>query len=450
MDILRRYFTLPTFADEENQVRARVMYIIFAAMIIFGLVIVAIGLAIGGVQPVNLGMGVVLVFIIAGLLWLLCRGFVTSVVWSYSLLMMGGATLAVYNVGTIYTYLLAMYLFSITLAGLLLNTRIAVGFLVLSVVIIGGLSWAEGQGMLPSPSHSPAGPYIILMAVGGFIIVVQHLTQRGLANALDHVRDVTAQQNAVLDSAAMGIVLMVDRKFVWANPRMEGLFGYAEDELVGQTSEMLYPSPRDYEELGEEAYPLLAQAQSYNAERLMKRKDGSEFWCSLTGRAVNPDDLSQGAIWTLEDVTERKEAERERERLQDEVIEAQQQAIKELSTPVIPLMEGVIVMPLVGSIDTLRARDVTRSLLAGISEHQAKVVIVDITGVAVVDTGVVNYLNKTIQTARLRGARTIVTGISDAVAETIVELGIDWSNIETLRDLQSGLAAALGRSLHYA
>ena len=129
--------------------------------------------------------------------------------------------------------------------------------------------------------------------------------------------------------------------------------------------------------------------------------------------------------------------------LQQEVIEAQQQAIKELSTPVIPIMEGVIVMPLVGNIDTLRARDVTRSLLVGISEHQAKVVIVDITGVTVVDTGVVNYLNKTIQAARLKGARTIVTGISDAIAETIVELGIDWSNIETLRDLQTGLAVTL-------
>ena len=134
----------------------------------------------------------------------------------------------------------------------------------------------------------------------------------------------------------------------------------------------------------------------------------------------------------------------EREQLHQQVLDSQQQLIRELSTPVIPLMEGVIVMPLVGSIDTLRARDVTRSLLAGISEHQAKVVIVDITGVAMVDTGVVNYLNKTIQAARLKGARTIVTGISDAVAETIVELGIDWSNIETLRDLQTGLTVALG------
>ena len=143
------------------------------------------------------------------------------------------------------------------------------------------------------------------------------------------------------------------------------------------------------------------------------------------------------------------ELEREQEesaRLQQEVIEAQQRAIRELSTPIIPVLEGVIVMPLIGSIDTTRARDVTRSLLAGIREHAAKVVILDITGVPIVDSGVAAYLNKTVQAARLKGARTIVTGISEAVAETIVDLGIDWSGIETLRDLRTGLQTVLSKA----
>ncbi|MDY7079038.1 MAG: GAF domain-containing protein [Chloroflexota bacterium] len=137
------------------------------------------------------------------------------------------------------------------------------------------------------------------------------------------------------------------------------------------------------------------------------------------------------------------EKQTERVRLQQDVIEAQKQAIQELSTPVIPIMERIIVMPLIGSIDTLRAKDITRGLLAGIRAHRAKVVILDITGVPIVDSGVADHLNKTIQAARLKGARTIVTGISDAVAETIVDLGIDWSSIETLSDLQTGLVVAL-------
>jgi rsbT co-antagonist protein RsbR len=138
-----------------------------------------------------------------------------------------------------------------------------------------------------------------------------------------------------------------------------------------------------------------------------------------------------------------KREQEESARLQQEVIEAQRHALEELSTPIIPILEGVIVMPLIGSIDMMRARDVTRNLLAGIREHHAKVVILDITGVPIVDSGVAAYLNKTIQAARLKGARTIVTGVSDAVAETIVDLGIDWSGIETLGDLQTGLRAVM-------
>jgi anti-anti-sigma regulatory factor/HAMP domain-containing protein len=133
----------------------------------------------------------------------------------------------------------------------------------------------------------------------------------------------------------------------------------------------------------------------------------------------------------------------EQERLQQEIINSQHQVIQELSTPVIPITDQVIALPLIGSIDSMRARDITRALLAGISQHNARVVILDVTGVKFVDTGVANHLNKTIQAARLKGAYTIVAGISDAVAETIVELGVDWSGVETVSDLQSGLQRAL-------
>ncbi len=140
---------------------------------------------------------------------------------------------------------------------------------------------------------------------------------------------------------------------------------------------------------------------------------------------------------------ERERAQAESLRLQQEIIETQQRAIKELSTPVIPVWAGVIIVPLIGSIDSLRARDITRALLAGISQHRAGVVIIDVTGVPLVDSGVAGHLHKTIQAARLKGTRTIVTGITAAVAETIVDLGVDWSHFETMSDLQTGLRAAL-------
>jgi DNA-binding LacI/PurR family transcriptional regulator/anti-anti-sigma regulatory factor len=140
---------------------------------------------------------------------------------------------------------------------------------------------------------------------------------------------------------------------------------------------------------------------------------------------------------------EREEAEAARIKLQEEVIQAQKQALKELSTPIIPLLEGIIIMPLIGNIDSLRAQEIMRALLAGISYHRAKVVIIDITGVAMIDTAIASHLHKSIQAARLKGADTIITGISDAVAETVVDLGIDWSAVDTLRDLQTGLLHAI-------
>ena len=144
-----------------------------------------------------------------------------------------------------------------------------------------------------------------------------------------------------------------------------------------------------------------------------------------------------------EEIRQRELSQAERDRLQQQIIDAQKRAIAELSTPIIPVMEGILVMPLVGSIDSLRAKEIMRSVLAGITQHRAKVVILDITGVPLVDSGVAGHLNKTIQAARLKGARTIVSGISDAVAETIVDLGIDWSGIVTLSDLHTSLLAAL-------
>ena len=174
---------------------------------------------------------------------------------------------------------------------------------------------------------------------------------------------------------------------------------------------------------------------------------------ALQARVAELEALLEGATRSeRQQRAERERSEAEGLRLQQEVIEAQQRAIQELSTPVIPIVDtprgGVLVMPLIGSIDSLRARDIMRVLLAGISQHRARVVILDITGVPIVDSGVANHLNKTIKAARLKGTQVIVTGVTEAVAETIVDLGIDWTGIQTLGDLQGGLRAALA-SLGY-
>ncbi|HEY1014255.1 MAG TPA: STAS domain-containing protein, partial [Herpetosiphonaceae bacterium] len=126
-------------------------------------------------------------------------------------------------------------------------------------------------------------------------------------------------------------------------------------------------------------------------------------------------------------------------------IEAEQQArIAELSTPVVPLYEGILVLPLVGEIDSDRAGHIMESLLEEISREQADVVIIDITGVPVVDTGVANYLVQTAKAVKLLGSTVVLVGIGAEIAQTLVQLGVDLSNITTRANLQSGIEFAFG------
>jgi rsbT co-antagonist protein RsbR len=223
-------------------------------------------------------------------------------------------------------------------------------------------------------------------------------------------------------------------------------------EAIGK-SDLDFFSPEHFQISRADEQRVMQTGQPLVEEKWENWGDGQKRWIS-TKKFPLRDQVGNtiGLFGITRDITTVRQVEvDERERLQQEIIETQQHAIRELSTPVIPIMERIIVLPLIGSIDSLRARDITRNLLAGISRHRAKVVILDITGVNIMDTGVVNHLNKTIQAARLKGARTIVTGMSDAVAEAIVDLGIDWSDIQTLSDLRTGLMAALSAlGLHIA
>jgi anti-anti-sigma regulatory factor len=118
-------------------------------------------------------------------------------------------------------------------------------------------------------------------------------------------------------------------------------------------------------------------------------------------------------------------------------------AVRELGSPVIPLAEGVIAMPLIGAIDSERALHVTESLLQGVAAHRASVAIVDITGVPVVDTAVAGALIQAMAGVRLLGAEAVLTGIRSEVAQTMVTLGLDLSGVVTRATIQEGLAYAL-------
>jgi rsbT co-antagonist protein RsbR len=128
----------------------------------------------------------------------------------------------------------------------------------------------------------------------------------------------------------------------------------------------------------------------------------------------------------------------ERER----VIRQQQDAIRELSTPVLPVRERLLILPIIGVLDSDRAKQLTEQLLAGIRTHRAKVVVIDITGAPDVDANVANHLVQTVEASRLMGASVIITGLSPTIAQTLVTLGVDLSKIHTIGDLQGGLEEA--------
>jgi rsbT co-antagonist protein RsbR len=128
----------------------------------------------------------------------------------------------------------------------------------------------------------------------------------------------------------------------------------------------------------------------------------------------------------------------ERERL----IHLQQEALRELSTPVLQIRERLLILPIIGVVDTQRARQITESLLHAIRLHRAKVVVVDITGVPIVDSKVAHHLMHTILAAKLMGTISIVTGLSAEVAQALVTLGVNLGEVRTAGDLQGGLEEA--------
>ncbi len=124
------------------------------------------------------------------------------------------------------------------------------------------------------------------------------------------------------------------------------------------------------------------------------------------------------------------------------IILQQQEALRELSTPVLQVRDKMLLLPIVGMIDTQRARQLTEELLRAIRANRARVVVIDITGVAAVDSKVANHLVQTVDAARLMGARAIVTGLSAEVAQALVTLGVNLSMLNTVGDLQGGLEEA--------
>ena len=175
----------------------------------------------------------------------------------------------------------------------------------------------------------------------------------------------------------------------------------------------------------------------------LKRSDGSRTSLVVSsGPILDEAGVMKSAAMTFVDVTESKRAEVERNRIQQEMITVQAAALAERGTPLIPISDEILVLPLIGALDTERGQQLMDVLLHGVSQSGARVAIIDITGVRIMDTQAASALTSAAQALRLLGVEPVLTGIRAEVAQTLVSLGVSLTGIVTRSTLQSGIAYA--------
>jgi rsbT co-antagonist protein RsbR len=234
----------------------------------------------------------------------------------------------------------------------------------------------------------------------------------------------------------------LSRRLLLVNEAVVRVMGRPREELVGRTEDELFGADT-IAEWAEHDRRVAEGGRAISSEAVVPSDDGDRIYISHKFPLRD----ESGAVYALgsivTDITDQKRSEAERLDLQRQVIDAQQAALRELGTPLVPIADGVVAMPLVGTIDSFRAQMIMETLLEGISARQADVAILDITGVRVVDTQVASALLRAAQAAQLLGARVVLTGIGAEVAQSLVHLGADLSRIEVRSNLQAGVAAAL-------
>lgn len=244
------------------------------------------------------------------------------------------------------------------------------------------------------------------------------------------------------------VIFAADGVAAFCNAAAEHLWGWPRAQIVGRFN--VLTDPQSVANRSHEVFARALGGESFEREFVTyyENRDlpGHRIAIRPSYFPLRADDGSIAHVAVLyRDVTAFAEQEAQIAAARS-ALAAQQQLIQELSSPVTRLWDGILLLPLVGSIDARRSTQITEQLLEGLARHQASVVIVDIAGVPVVDTAVANHLFMAVQAARLLGAEVVLVGISSETAQTIVQLGVDLSHLTTMADLQAGLAYALRRA----
>ncbi|HEY0733547.1 MAG TPA: PAS domain S-box protein [Herpetosiphonaceae bacterium] len=275
------------------------------------------------------------------------------------------------------------------------------------------------------------------------VVVVAHdITDRSYAESALKTSD--ERFRLLVDTLPIAFFMRdASGKLVYISPAYETIWGRTIAELEANPRAWIEAiHPDDLPETTK-IFRMLSQTKMDFEYRIV-RPDGGVRWISATSMPMrNAEGQTEQIVGFLADETERKQALIEQQQLQESMIQMQAATLAELSTPLIPISDRVVVLPLIGALDTQRTQQVLETLLNGVAERQAQIVIVDITGIKVVDTQVANTLIQAARAVRLLGARVMLTGIRPEVAHTLISLGVDLSDLHTAGTLQSGIAHVL-------
>lgn len=269
-------------------------------------------------------------------------------------------------------------------------------------------------------------------AVHGYVLSARDLTERREEElALRRIEQ-------MVDGIADYEVIRLDSQGLirsW-NLGARRLTGYEAAEVIGQHVSMFYTDEDTRAGQVESELTAAVREGRVEVEGWRIRRDGSRFWASISVAPIRDDSGElTGFVKVAKDLTERRQ--------QEELVQRQRDEILELSTPVIQVWERVIVLPLIGTLDSVRAARLTESLLERIAADLAEIVILDVSGVPAIDSGVARHLLKTVEAARLMGTVSILSGVRPEIAQSIVHLGIDLEGLRSRASLKDALQLAL-------
>jgi rsbT co-antagonist protein RsbR len=269
------------------------------------------------------------------------------------------------------------------------------------------------------------------------------MTENKGKNQMESFSDKDLDYRLLVQNMKDYAIFMIDpngRMVTW-NEGAQRLTGYTAEEILGKQTDVFYG--KEDIAAGKPARELEIGSKTgrYEDEGWRYRKDGSRYWASVVVNAIrDKDDNLIGFAKVIRDITDRRRSE--------EALARQAREILEISTPVVQVWDGIMLVPLIGTLDSQRTQQVMEKLLTSIAESNSPVALIDITGVPTIDTQTARHLVETVTAVRLLGAEVLLTGVRPAIAQTLVHLGIELSGVITRSSLSSGLKQALEMLAH--